>query len=367
MLSNFKSRLSPIRRVAVTIVGTPGVDIFGEMLRRLPASYNVLGTGYHDFHLGAMALAAIEKDSTVEGTFQNYAKKFLELSEPKVLLSFVDNDYRIWRLARDHDIPLIVVQNGVRGGRRDFLFSEQYPGRIDSLLCFNRSISRKYESIVEVRNSHVIGSLRNNASPVNSFHRSGVAWISQYVPESSKDPHSVEHNLLQMKACRILQRWSQKSGVEFSVIGRHSSRASGKERLFFSQGLGEGVKILPKEEGGSYGSVDMFRIVASVGSTLAHESLTRGGSVFFFNLGSSEFGDDSLDLGWPESFNSDGAFWHSRLQDEAAIGQKLNSLYTLHDGVFRDRFRKQIDRLIGTDSENVTLRSVLMGHVNSQK
>lgn len=356
-----------VKKVDVVILGSPGKEDLSQLLHELSLTHTVLGTGYDDLNKRAVTNALMQRWKDFQPKFERYAQTFLKKADPRLLISFVDNDHRFWKLSQDSGLPLIVIQNGVRGGSHDIDLSTQFPGQIDRLFCFNPSMARAFQSRVQVNQWHVIGSLKNNNRPINGERREGVGWISQFWHSRKRDNLAARrHNQVQARACKLLYGWAKSAGESFSVIGRHQDDIGGHEQNFFAAALEDHAQFTPGTSAGSYDAIDKLRLVASAGSTLGHEALVRGGAVFFFNVGSSELDDETLNLGWPTQFAPDGEFWHSNLEEEAAIYSKLNSLYELSDSRFQKLYDEEINSLMLRDPGNKQLKQALVSYFDQR-
>lgn len=297
---------------------------------------------------------------TRKDAFASYSERYISQAKPSFLISYVDNDPRFWSISEALGIPLVIIQNGVRGGELDLDLTRSYRGVIHHLVAFNDSMAGLFETAVQVKNSHVFGSIRNNAIAPLLKPRSGIVWISQFQEVVSERHDYIEKwNALQREASSVIQKWAESRGVTFTVLMRSGRKPLSGEVEFFRENLGESAQLIQEKTGQAYEKVDTFRIAATFCSTLGHEALRRGGSVFFFNLGKSRLGDHTLNLGWPEPFIPRGAFWHDNMSEEKKIFAKLDRLYAFENGAFQLSNAAAVDKLMSSDVGNQKITNLL--------
>lgn len=354
-----KFLLRRLRRVDALVYGTPGYTQISTLLSESGLSHNVIGITKTDFSFWAAIRASLRRWPIRIPTFRDYIEEVVRTSGPKFIITFVDNDTRIWEIASSLKTPLIVIQNGIRGGPGDLDFSQNYPGKVDHFFCFNPAIGETFRQIVSIDQMHISGSLKNNAQPVRQQNRSGIVWISQFRSTDDLGQElTSKWNNLEIKACGVLLRWAKKRGLTLEVLPRSTHH---QEWNFFKERLPQEVGVINRESRSPYEIIDKFQLVASFCSTLAHEAATRGASLFFFNFAVQNF-DSSLRLGWPQPFDQDGPFWHCDASEESLIHDKLEKLYFSDRSTFGEKYASEVAQLMAIDVGNENLRSVLKSY-----
>ena len=122
-----------------------------------------------------------------------YKQVYIEMVNPKVVLTFIDNNLSFYRLSSDvSNFVKVFVQNGVRGIVQDvFCELEQAvspgPYNVDYMLVFGSAIGDKYAQYIQGQVIPV-GSFKNNLYRSKSNKEkpkligNSVVFISQFVP-----------------------------------------------------------------------------------------------------------------------------------------------------------------------------------------
>lgn len=256
-----------------------------------------------------------------------YATAFARSVNPRLIITFIDNNPAFYSLSHVSGIPTAFVQNGLRTDVGDVFGNPKAfrdPGRrVDHMFVFGPEIGKKYQSRLPGEIS-VIGSLKNNMVVKRPFSKSGkILFVSQYRPKPtgcnffiSDDASSMQisHDAFYSAEAIVipfLDRWCHVNGKELLIAGACSRDADcQEEKEFFESLVSHGhCRFARRLTNSSYELLDHSEIVVSIDSTLGYEALARGIKTAFFSLRSEILGLASFSFGWPLQLGGNGPFW----------------------------------------------------------
>jgi hypothetical protein len=225
--------------------------------------------------------------------YLQYFRSYIRMTEPKIILTFIDNDIRFYTLKQYFpEIEFWAIQNG---SRCIFDASKWIPGyyenetrfAFDRFYCFG-----KFEESLYLKYGHS----RINFYPVGSFFldvfvslygkskkkkRYDICLISNFQAEhdSKEDKGIIRANL---KLSRYLARFVQESKTKIIVALRTSSDL---EKKYFQRYFGESVEFTNKKENkfASYLAIQESELAVTFFSTLGFEALSMGTKTIFVN------------------------------------------------------------------------------------
>ena len=295
--------------------------------------------------------------------FLDFALRFIRLTSPKVVATFLDNDIRFWELRNKFlgERPkFVAIQNGRRGGIWDLDFGRLTPDEhgVDAFFCFGSAIEEYYRVRTSTDDYILLGSSRNNRVSVTTEHiRAGFAWISSYrnsLPPGMDERGRANFFLAEKEAAMSLQRFALERNELFFVIG--CQEASSVEREWFCSFLGENqVDFIPKTDGeSSYELLDRFKLVGTVHSTLGYEAIARGCRCFFFDWKAKILERNEYSFGYPDETPAKGLFW-SRSTVFAEIEKSLDQLLLVDSDKLALAAEHFTRRYMNYDPENSSL------------
>lgn len=266
----------------------------------------------------------------------NYYKKYIEITDPKIVLTFIDNNYVFYKLKKYFiSKTFISIQNGHRMAFGDiFGFLKQYKIKdklsANMIFTFNKNIAKKYKRVISSEYSF-IGSIRNNHIKKKVFakkKRRGLVYISTYrsvLSNISKNFLSLEDNEerfgkkyklkyrqgINFDIPKILKRYCFENKEKLIILG---SSKSLEEKNFYDKLLGPASYKFIYKKGvfSNYTEIDKSNLIVSTFSTLGYEAFARGKKICFFSPKISKF-EKSYIFGWPYLKNSKGFFYSNEI------------------------------------------------------
>jgi surface carbohydrate biosynthesis protein len=271
-------------------------------------------------------------------TTSAYVITYIESIQPKVVLTFIDNDINFYQLKKmSPNTKFVVIQNGLRNNfsrekNMGFLSHLDSTSKSDRLsattICtFGEATSGQYLKYIDA-NTNIIGSLKNNLYENHSGEKQyDINFISQHPPSSIKDEpgrvyfgqNSVPFSLyyqIEFEVVKFLGDYCRQHNLRLAVSGKRENGV-GSEREFFYSALGPNPAIfIPRDSNFStYDALSATGVIVTIDSTVGYEFLSRGQRVAFFssrinsadpNLASTI---KDTNFGFPLQLEDSGPFW----------------------------------------------------------
>jgi surface carbohydrate biosynthesis protein len=300
----------------------------------------------------------------------NYIVQYLKCVEPRVALTFIDNNPLFYQLkSHQKDLTTVFVQNGLRaeaGCVLGILKKQTYVRnkyQVDYMLTFGNAIGQKYSKYIDGK-VHPIGSFKNNLHQSETQKQfKTVLFISQYrsppSPESIpmmtydnqsifwKQFYSAEEFLLP-----LLQQYCQQNKLELKIC-MCSAEQKKEERNYFISLLGnENLELLNRSNPySSYEKVDAAEFVVFMESTLGYEALARGKKTAAFPLRGKLLGAVDRKFGWPADLPDNGPFWTNHA-DECEFKRVMDYITTVSDEAWEKTRQRYVPELMEYDPGN---------------
>ena len=269
-----------------------------------------------------------------------YVVAYIEMIQPKVVMTFIDNDVNFYKLKNlCQKTKFVAIQNGIRAnysGSPSLGFFDQLAVALNETelssdyLCVFGSASAKQLTRFIKTDTITVGSLKNNLFATSKNKRDAVndvVLISQYPPFSvhevsrriyfGKQPISLlDFYRIESTVARLVAEYCSTHHLSFIVCGKRNSVDS-DEQKFFADSIG----LLPwsyEPRGSTYSTYEIAtaaKIVVSVDSTVGQEFLARGKRVAFMS-GRTQSADPvglvqtrDTNFGYPLDLPANGNFW----------------------------------------------------------
>ena len=276
-------------------------------------------------------------------SFQNshaqYRVKFINTVQPKVVITFIDNDVTFYSLKILVPGPQFVsVQNGLRhnysfnsqGGLLDQLdeVSKRVSLTCDYICVFGLASATLFSTYIKTK-TLITGSIQNNFRKTSTPHTktSDVVFVSQLqaftLEGSSVKVYFGNQGItiseffeVERQIVRALDKYCEKNELRLVICGKRDQTHT-YEREFFENILQpKKPNFLIRESGSStYDAIDATGLVVTIDSTIGYESLSIGKRVAFMSgrtqtadpVGLSEVRDTNF--GYPLDLSPTGKFW----------------------------------------------------------
>ena len=356
-----KWRFKQPKRRDVLLFFKTGVEVIGPYFE--PTEFQVLDLRESEVNIAIAIRCLLDRDLSAE----NYARQFIKVAKPKLILTFIDN-FPPYYLLKDEfpETEVWLIQNGVRSDRGDLFgllkaTSSSRTDQVDKMFVFGTAIGEKYlEYISGVTVVH--GSFKNNLVPMSPPIKNSVAYISTYrpgqkrsfvVPESRPEqPVTYEQIVTQReKAILWLTEYCAEKQLKLTIVGKDEDPQR-EEGYYRSLLVNYEFEFVAREiTSSSYEAIDKSEIVVFTSSTLGYESLARGKRTAALMLDAKIVGAEALRFGWPAKLQDDGPFWTHQL-NEVRLREIMDYLCKVDDSEW-DKIRTQtIKDVIVFDPDN---------------
>ena len=118
--------------------------------------------------------------------FDHYLIPLLQKINPNYIITFLDNDPKVYKIKKFlPNTKIIVIQNGMRGYKKDFFSQIQDTKNLkaDFVFTFNKHIADIYKKFITCK-FYTIGSFKNNFYSIKkNFNKKQLVFISEYKPQ----------------------------------------------------------------------------------------------------------------------------------------------------------------------------------------
>ena len=276
-------------------------------------------------------------------SFQNshakYRAKFIKTVQPKVVITFIDNDVTFYSLKSLVSGPqFISVQNGLRhnysfnskGGLLDQLneVSKQISLTCDYICVFGLASAKLFSTYINTK-TLITGSIQNNFREKNMPHAmtSDVVFVSQLqaftLKGSSVKVYFGQQGITiseffeaERQIVRALDKYCEENELRLVVCGKRDQTHTHEREFFESILQPKKPNFLVRENGSStYDAIDATGLVVTIDSTIGYESLSIGKRVAFMS-GRTQSADPvglaqthDTNFGYPLDLPANGNFW----------------------------------------------------------
>jgi len=298
---------------------------------------------------------------------ENYARQFIKVAKPKLILTFIDNFPPYYLLKNEFPkIEIWLIQNGIRSERNDLFdflksVSAGEDNRVDKMYVFGTAIGKKYLKYISGE-ILIHGSFKNNLIPLSPPKKDSVAYVSTFRPSQqmnfvlreSRPETPVTYGQVVSRREKVilwLAEYCAEKQLQLKIVGKDESPR--REESYY-RSLLQNYKfefVARERTSSSYEAIDKSEIVVFTSSTLGYESLARGKRTAALMLDAEIIGSEALRFGWPAELQDDGPFWTHQL-NEARLREIMDFLRKVDDAEW-DKIRKQtIKEVIVFDPDN---------------
>ena len=324
-------------------------------------NYNILKTRFEEISIPIMlwSLFIYYKDTIkLKNIYFNYLKTFIFISNPKVIITFIDNDINFYKFKfHFKNIKFIAIQNGYRFFKNDLFQSLDSSSEnfvLDEYYCFGEYIKKKLSNKIKSKIISV-GSIKNNYCKKTVKKDKNLCFISSFGVSNLK----FEKNII-----KYLESFCEKKNINLSILARTNNK---KEKDFYNSIINTEYSIyLEKSENfcNSYDIIDGASLSISLNATLGYESLARGNKTFFLNVNDRDLDCKSfLQFGYPENLPAEGYFWTNKLIKDEFLN-KIEEIYKATEADWDKKTRYIVNNIINFDPENNILKSHLQNYLN---
>ena len=176
-LTKLRWRILPPRHKPVLLYFVTGADVIAPYFS--PDEFQVLDLREREVNLWVAVRCLFDQNLSA----QNYALIYIEIVQPKLVITFIDNFPAFFQLkSRFPKIQTVIIQNGVRSERGDLfgasMASLKLEGNyVDHMFVFGSAVGAMYRKYISGEFVS-IGSFKNNLVPITKSNKQTVAYIS---------------------------------------------------------------------------------------------------------------------------------------------------------------------------------------------
>lgn len=257
---------------------------------------------------------------------EKYIESLVKFINPKLILTFIDNDPFLWSLKKKFPkIKICIIQNGYRSVHNDVFgvlnkikVIEKY--KVDGMFVFNNSIVEQYSKYIDSK-YFVIGSFRSNNNLLKHYKtkRDYIVFVSEYVEKGKLNKNYDHKNYYsrENKILPILEKFCMNNNLILKILCRNKLNKNFKieEKKFFEKILNKKKNfeyIYSKSLDQHFEVIDNAKFTVFFTSTVGYESLSRGNRIAGLCVKNEVVKYESkndLTFGWPANLRSKGSFW----------------------------------------------------------
>jgi len=280
--------------------------------------YNILFRRGEEINLYIFFLCLIELNISSK----NYHKKYIKFSNPKIILTAIDNGEAFYTLNKLSGVPTLFVQNGTRTFWKDVFANKRIFDKknkkkffVNHMLVFNKSTAKRYEVFIKGK-TELVGSFKNNIIiKKNKKKLEEILFISTHKPyHLNDDGFSKDSNNYFFKndsdLVKRLYFLSQKYNIRLNILGRNIGKYAIMEKEFFDKNCGKNYNFISKKNHvNSYEIVNKYKYVITIDSSLAIENFAKYRKTGFFFNRPYKFPIPSRRFGGMEGLKRKGPNW----------------------------------------------------------
>ena len=253
---------------------------------------------------------------------KNYLSEYINYVNPKVLITFIDNDLSFYKVNVSSLIKKVVIQNAWRTAEPNSISfkyglkkqSKRYT--VNNMFVFNKYIKRNYNNFVNSK-FHIIGGVKSNFFRVKkSKKKYDLLYISTFRDRNLNEKISNKINYsdiikIQEKVVKILVRYAKKNNLKLFILGAKKNNLN--EYNFYKNLIDKDqFRYLDHDPNQTYLRIDLSKLVVSMDSTLTYETISRGNKLVVFDFKYKLCQTiRSRKFGWPKKLDKNGFFWTS--------------------------------------------------------
>ena len=263
-----------------------------------------------------------------------YIEEFIKFVDPKIIITFIDNNIAFYNLHKITNAKTIFIQNGIRSSWNDVFYHilnnklevvEKFKSQkffIDYMFVWNKSVKNIYEKFIKGR-FIINGSFRNNSvknekTLINIFPRT-LLFISNFknIPKSKIIGNEEYGKFIknEKKLLLLLRDYCIKNKYRIHVLGKNNLNTH-KEKSYYNKFFSSinSYKFIPSSTNRNTYLVTLkYKTILTIESSLGNEMLARKKRVAFMSTHEDKYPYNTLYFGWPENQMNSGPFWTNKI------------------------------------------------------
>jgi surface carbohydrate biosynthesis protein len=301
-----------------------------------------------------------------------YIYEFIKASQPKVVISFIDNRFSYLKLkSQFSNIKFILFQNGnsINDFRNEFkTIKNRKNNFIDYFFTFSNFFSNEYAKFVKGEKIE-LGSIKNNSVKIKKRKNIDFLYISQfrffsinknefyYKTNARKLESWNEFYASDRKVVNLLASYCLKKKIKLSIAGFYNIKNNFEEIKFykniFKNYKGLKWKIYSRDgQFHSYKLIDRSNLVVFIDSALGYEALARNTKCVALSI------RQGRDFGWPKKLGKEGPFWDNYLDKKRCL-KKIEKIANISNIQWKKLKNRHIKDFIHFNDNNSIFKKKL--------
>ena len=282
---------------------------------------------------------------------QNYILNFIKFVNPKIIVSFIDNNMFFYQLKNYFpNLKTVVIQNGLSAQPFFDKIKNKRNLKVDFAFCWGENTSKKFKKKFNSK-TFKIGSIKNNLVKARKNIKKNnkriyliSAFGSRYV-NNLDDPIIKKSIEKKTKVIRLIHNVCSQKKFNLYILKKTNTL---DEELYLKKIFKEKKYFIEKKIDflSNYQVCDRNKFFISFDSAMGFEALSRGARVLFLNINDFfSINNKKFDILWGSKLPRNGGFWIS-LKKNDLINEKILFLLDAKEKQWRKevlKFKQFID------------------------
>ena len=295
------------------------------------------------------------------GFNEQYIHEYIRSVNPKVVISFRDNDISFYKLkSLFKKIKFISVQNGYR--HKDEIFFNKLSKEkinktkllVDYYFLFGKNNVSKFKRFIKFE-SKLLGSFRNNKNPINKkkILKNSILFISNFRLQKvkyNKTGYNVEKKLL-----FYLEDFCIRHKINLNIVGSSiTNKVLEKNYLLSNLREKNNINYYEKKTGSNiYSLIDRHDTIVFIDSTLGYEAMARQKKIACFSS-RKNMNKIVRPFGFPndKKFNN---FFYSNYDTKDEVFRVLKNVFFTSNKNWSRYYFPELKNLISFNKNNILL------------
>ena len=306
-----KLRFLPPKQREIALFDASGLEEARGILKK--GKYEIIYCRKENINIFVLIKAILKRNLFFKKI--DYYNQYLKEINPKILITFNDNNYLFYKLDKDN-IHSISVQNGSRSYHNDILETfKQLKKRIkiNNYFVFNKSFQKELSKFIDTKFFSLGSAINNNFKKRNYNFTNTALYLSpfSYSTYSQFKKNKRKFYEFYQKEINFLKEINfelKKRNIKLSILGKLRDHNKSIEKEFYKL---SGIKYIENyKKRKTFDIASKFEILIGYSSsTLTYEMLAREKKVFVLNRNYNYYPFTTKKFGYFDSLADEGVFW----------------------------------------------------------
>lgn len=352
------------------ILDKPGASLIIKLIKK--DSYEILDLR-SELNVTILLLSLLNLKK--EKLSKKYIDQYIKIVNPKVVLSFIDNNIDFFEIKKNIKFKKIIIQNGAGLNRiTEKITQNKKKYNIDHFFVFSKSYSDFYKNLITGK-THIHGSLKNNFISINNNKDldHDILFISQFRDKKTHFHAKYswdEYYKAEKQLISLLNKYCFEHNKKLTIAGFYKKSIFNEYKFYEDIILEEKNKckfsfLARSNEEQTYKLIDTSNLIITIDSAIGYEALVRENKLLFFQLRSYFLNDPLLKFGWPKIYPDEGEFWFNNFNIQI-MNKKIDFMLNLSKNDWKKIKNQYIPDLMYYDKNNSNLKIILNNQHNVQ-